>query len=102
MQPINFPGAIEIKKPNDMTDEQCMSVWASRFVTDKGIPVLQFTEWFNFNHFPAMPDFETASTLDKKIYYIARQSDIQTMIRIRQYLELENRFLIQQAITINS
>ena len=28
MQPVSFPGATEIKKPNDMTDEQCFSVWA--------------------------------------------------------------------------
>lgn len=28
MQPVNFEGAVEIKKPEDMTDEQCMSVWA--------------------------------------------------------------------------
>lgn len=29
MQPVSFEGAIEIKKPADMTDEQCMSVWAN-------------------------------------------------------------------------
>jgi hypothetical protein len=28
MQPISFPGAVEIKKPADMTDEQCMSIWS--------------------------------------------------------------------------
>lgn len=28
MTPVSFKGAVEIKKPNDMTDEQCMSVWA--------------------------------------------------------------------------
>lgn len=28
MQPTSFEGATEIKKPSDMTDEQCMSVWA--------------------------------------------------------------------------
>jgi hypothetical protein len=28
MQPINFPGATEIKKPADMTDEQCSSAFA--------------------------------------------------------------------------
>jgi hypothetical protein len=28
MTPITFEGAVEIKKPNDMTDEECMSVWA--------------------------------------------------------------------------
>lgn len=29
MQPVHFKGAIEISKPADMTDEQCMSVWAN-------------------------------------------------------------------------
>src|SRR5205807_925867 len=28
MQPVHFEGAIEIKKPKDMKDEQCMSLWA--------------------------------------------------------------------------
>lgn len=28
MQPINFPGAREVGKPETMTDEQCFSVWA--------------------------------------------------------------------------
>lgn len=28
MQPVNFEGAVIISKPNDMTDDQCMSVWA--------------------------------------------------------------------------
>ena len=28
MHPINFEGAKEIKKPDDMTDEQCTSIWA--------------------------------------------------------------------------
>jgi hypothetical protein len=28
MMPVNFEGAHEIKKPEDMTDEQCTSIWA--------------------------------------------------------------------------
>lgn len=28
MQPINFPGARLIGKPENMTDEQCMSIYA--------------------------------------------------------------------------
>lgn len=28
MNPVKFDGAVEINKPSDMTDEQCMSVWA--------------------------------------------------------------------------
>lgn len=30
MTPISFPGSVEIRKPDNMTDEQCMSVWAMR------------------------------------------------------------------------
>jgi hypothetical protein len=28
MHPVNFEGATEIKKPENMTDEQCTSAWA--------------------------------------------------------------------------
>jgi hypothetical protein len=28
MMPVHFEGATEIKKPADMTDEQCTSIWA--------------------------------------------------------------------------
>ena len=28
MMPVHFEGATEIKKPEDMTDEQCTSIWA--------------------------------------------------------------------------
>ncbi len=28
MQPINFPGAVVVGKPSDMTDEQCFSIYA--------------------------------------------------------------------------
>jgi hypothetical protein len=28
MHPVNFPEAVEVGKPKDMTDEQCFSVWA--------------------------------------------------------------------------
>src|ERR1700744_5853454 len=28
MHPVHFDGAVEIKKPEDMTDEQCTSAWA--------------------------------------------------------------------------
>jgi hypothetical protein len=28
MMPVHFKGAHEIKKPEDMTDEQCTSIWA--------------------------------------------------------------------------
>lgn len=28
MHPVTFEGAVEIRKPEGMTDEQCMSAWA--------------------------------------------------------------------------
>lgn len=28
MHPVHFEGATEVKKPEDMTDEECMSLWA--------------------------------------------------------------------------
>jgi hypothetical protein len=28
MHPVHFEGSTEIKKPADMTDEECMSLWA--------------------------------------------------------------------------
>lgn len=30
MHPVYFQGSVEIKKPNDMTDEQCFSIWAKQ------------------------------------------------------------------------
>ena len=33
MLPVNFEGANEIKKPDSMTDEQCMSIWAKHGFT---------------------------------------------------------------------
>lgn len=38
MQPVNFEGAVEIKKPANMTDEECMSIWASRGIDLDGYP----------------------------------------------------------------
>jgi hypothetical protein len=40
MHPVNFEGAVEIKKPEDMTDEQCMSTWA-RFGFDRLYKMIQ-------------------------------------------------------------
>ena len=38
MIPVYFEGAVEIKKPADMTDEQCTSIWAKfGFETIKAI-----------------------------------------------------------------
>lgn len=53
------------------------------------VPMSPFRELLDFDYFDAMPDFETASTIDKILYYHARQSDIRTMKRLRAYIELE-------------
>lgn len=44
MQPVSFEGSTEIKKPADMTDEQCMSVWATVGVDFGGLPYF-LTAW---------------------------------------------------------
>lgn len=44
MQPINFQGAREIKKPANMTDEQCSSIFADSGVDDDGFPFF-LTAW---------------------------------------------------------
>jgi hypothetical protein len=40
MHPVFFEGSVEISKPNDMTDEQCMSAWA-KFGFEKLFKVIQ-------------------------------------------------------------
>ena len=44
MIPVNFEGAVEIKKPGDMTDEQCTSIWAAHGVNEGGYPFFE-TAW---------------------------------------------------------
>lgn len=44
MQPISFEGSMEIKKPANMTDEQCMSIWASHGIDAQGLPYY-LTAW---------------------------------------------------------
>jgi hypothetical protein len=38
MQPINFDGAVEIGKPKELTDEQCMSSFALRGIDENQFP----------------------------------------------------------------
>lgn len=45
MQPISFPGSVEIKKPESMTDEQCMSAWAQIHRDEKGVVTGFTTCW---------------------------------------------------------
>lgn len=44
MTPVKFPGSKEIKKPEDMTDEQCMSIWADTGIDNDGFPYF-LTAW---------------------------------------------------------
>lgn len=38
MHPVSFEGATEIKKPADMSDEECSSIWAAHGVDEAGYP----------------------------------------------------------------
>lgn len=40
MHPVYFEGSVEIKKPENMTDEECMSAWA-KFGFDKLYKIIQ-------------------------------------------------------------
>jgi hypothetical protein len=44
MIPIEFEGSTEIKKPVDMTDEQCSSIWAQRGIDGDDFPFF-LTAW---------------------------------------------------------
>jgi len=44
MHPIKFPGAVPIQKPDDMTDEQCSSIYAFVAVDKQGFP-FYLTAW---------------------------------------------------------
>lgn len=56
-------------------------------------PIKQMkADLLQFQYFKAMPDFDTATDLDKKIYRICRESDVRTMKRLRAYIELEDEF----------
>lgn len=44
MRPVPFPGSVEIKKPDDMNDEQCSSAWATAGVDGNGFPYI-ITAW---------------------------------------------------------
>lgn len=57
MQPINFPGAIEIGKPASMTDEQCMSVFAAIISNENNIVTHYTTLW--------KPSFEDLQALNR-------------------------------------
>ena len=55
MHPVYFEGSKEIKKPSDMTDEQCSSIWATRGIDEDGYPYY-LTAW--------KPSFEDLKALN--------------------------------------
>lgn len=44
MHPIEFAGSTEVKKPANMTDEECLSVWATAGIDLDGYPYY-ITAW---------------------------------------------------------
>lgn len=52
----------------------------------------QFKDLLDFPYFKAMPNFETASDLDKRIYGLIRDMEVKQMKRLRAYIELEEEF----------
>lgn len=58
----------------------------------EGTYIDPFDGLLDFKYFKAMPNYETASELDKRIYAVCRESDIRSMKRLRAYLELEKQF----------
>lgn len=55
-------------------------------------PLEPLKDLLHFPYLQAMPNFKTASEIDKIIYSICRDSDIRTMKRLRAYVELERKF----------
>jgi len=56
MRPIEFEGSSEVQKPEDMTDEQCLSIWAFNGVDDQGLP-FYLTAW--------KPSFEDLQAMNR-------------------------------------
>lgn len=57
MQPVEFPGSTEIKKPPSMTDEECMSAWAIIHKDDEGRVTGFTTKW--------MPSYEDMQAFNR-------------------------------------
>lgn len=51
-----------------------------------------FKNLLNFTHLKKMPDLDTATELDKKIYSICRDSDLRSLKRMRDYIYLEQEY----------
>lgn len=61
MHPISFEGSVEIKKPRNMTDEECYSIWARKGLgklieiidlSDAGIVIPPIVAGVDTNGFP--------------------------------------------------
>lgn len=56
MHPVQFPGSVEIKKPESMTDEQCSSAWIVAGIDNDGYPYYM-TAW--------MPNYEDLQAIEE-------------------------------------
>jgi hypothetical protein len=52
-----------------------------------------FKELLQFTYLKKMPNFDTATELEKKIYRICRESDIRSGKRMKQYIKQEEELL---------
>lgn len=57
MNPVEFPGSTEIKKPDSMTDEECMSVYAMINRDPFQRPINYITAW--------KPNYEDLQALNR-------------------------------------
>ena len=93
--PVGLMAAIEHACPLNTITYYCTAKFSIRQLRDllAGVDTLyRFRELLRFGHFRAMPNFETASEIDKIIYRVCRESDIRSMKRLRAYIELEEKF----------
>lgn len=68
-----------------MTGRAGMEIFNSLFAEH----VDPFEGLLDFPHFKAMPDYETASWLEKNCYSLARDMEVKQMKRMKAYLQLE-------------
>ena len=95
-----FPAATHICPGNTYTYRMYGGAAVMRMLNDlfmlmdgKRTSVMQpFYDLLKFDTFKAMPNFETASYMDKFIYSVCRDADVAAMKRLRVYVELEEDF----------
>lgn len=79
MQPIEFPGSTEIKKPDSMTDEECFSAWAVIHRDEKGAVTVE------------APNREDASKLARKKFAAIYDCDYKKLETYVMYNETRQR-----------